>query len=149
MFKSVSYWHKHLRGTIEDKNLMHFQRSIRRCSLELWLPFSFFLHSCVVFRSSFHVGYCNLHATMAWIIMLKSTSEKTVTIASPDVQEMKDKVFLMTRASWRFKSSRDLTLIKAQLWERNEMWEPVLPYYGSEHRREPSIGTVVGHHLQF
>lgn len=45
------------------------------------------------------MGYCNLYATMAWIIMLKSTSEKTVMIASPDVQEMKDKVFLMTRAS--------------------------------------------------
>lgn len=45
------------------------------------------------------MGYCNLHATMAWIIMLKSTSEKIVTIASPDVQEMKDKVFLMTRTS--------------------------------------------------
>lgn len=45
------------------------------------------------------MGYCNLHATMAWIIALKSTSEKIVTTDSPDVQEMKDKVFLMTRAS--------------------------------------------------
>lgn len=36
---------------------------------------------------------------MAWVIALKSTSEKIATIASPDVREMKDKVFLMTRAS--------------------------------------------------
>lgn len=48
-------------------------------------------------RTSFHVGYCNLHRTMAWIIGLKSESEKTVT--SPDVPEMKDKLVLMTRAS--------------------------------------------------
>lgn len=71
------------------------------------MPFSFFLRLCVVFRSSFNVGYCNLHATMAWVIGLKSTSEKIATIASPDVREMKDKVFfddqsqLTTQEPWK------------------------------------------------
>lgn len=45
------------------------------------------------------MGYCNLHTTMAQIIVLKSRSEKTVTVTSPDVPEMKDKVVLMPRAS--------------------------------------------------
>lgn len=45
------------------------------------------------------MGYCNLHTTMAWIIVMKSTSEKIVTIASPDVQEMKEEVVLMITAS--------------------------------------------------
>lgn len=45
------------------------------------------------------MGYCNLQATMVWIIMLKSTLGKTATVASPDVQEMKGKVFFMTVAS--------------------------------------------------
>lgn len=116
--------------------------SIRRCSLELWLLFSFFLPLCVVFRRSFHVGYCNLHVTMAWIIVLKSTSEKIVPFAPPDVQEMKDKVFLMTRASWRPKSSQDLTRIKAQLCKRNKNVGVVLPCHSSEHTRELGVGTV-------